>query len=194
MTGQPSFDRVTARCTWTLAVAAGVFAAAAVVSLLHAMGRAPWAAELTRGALVGGAGTLLLTAFLALAMWSFRSHELAVERGMIPRWSATWAAYAWFAPLVNLVVPFAILRQRFAAYHLDARRPLLWLQALFAGSVLLWAWILARIVPESAERWTALAAAATALCFWRLRGIVAVLSARQRATADAAAADGSISP
>ncbi|MCA8964746.1 MAG: hypothetical protein KDC48_07660, partial [Planctomycetes bacterium] len=83
---------------------------------------------------------------------------------------------AWFVPVLNFVLPFSMLLQRFRSYRVIAKKAMRWLQALFVGTALLWAWIAAGVVPEAKDRWLPLAVAATALCLWRLRGIVASLT------------------
>lgn len=167
-----TFAQVARRSSNVLAVAAAVAAGWSVVALLYTTGRAPWAAELDYGVVVGN--TLLVGVFVAVALasWSLHSHQLALAHGLVPRFSTTWSTYGWFVPVVQFFLPFTILRQRCRVYQVRADKTLLWLQALCLGTVVLWGWMALRIVPDSFDRWGTLAAAATTLCIWRLRCIV----------------------
>lgn len=167
-----TFAQVAVRCSNILAVAAAVAAGWTVVALLYTTGRAPWAGELNYGAVAGNATLVAAIVAVALASWSLHSHQLALDHGLVPRFSTTWSTYGWFVPVVQLFLPFTILRQRCRMYQLRADQALLWLQALGLGTVVLWGWMALRIVPDSFDRWGTLAAAATTLCIWRLRGIV----------------------
>lgn len=64
----------------------------------------------------------LVGSLFVLASWSLRSHTLAVEHGMIPRWSAYWAQLGWLLPVVDLFVPFQMLRERWRFYRCPANR------------------------------------------------------------------------
>jgi hypothetical protein len=176
-----TFAKVVTRCSTALAVAAVVAGGWTVVALLHTTGRAPWAAELPIGAVVGNSVMLLAVVAAALASWSLHSHQLALDHGLVPLHSTTWSTYGWFVPLVQWFLPFTILRQRCRSYQMRADKALLWLQALCLGTVLLWGWMALRIVPGSFDRWGTLATAATTLCIWRLRGLVVRLSQVQMA-------------
>ena len=183
MAKQQSFEQVSRRCIAALGTAAMLVASVAVLVVLHTMAipAFAWVEELSKGAVLGFALMVFLGVATNLAVWSAHSHTLAVGHGMIPRWSVTWATYAWFVPVLQFVLPFSILLQRFRSYRVIANKPLRWLQALFVGTVLLWGWMLAGIVPEAKERWLSLVVAATAMCLWRLRGVVVALSRTQLA-------------
>jgi len=72
-------------------------------------------------ALLPGPTTTLV---LALPRWSRRSHLLAVGHGMIPKHSAAWAGFGWLVPVANLVVPFAMLRDRWRFYGCRGSGPI----------------------------------------------------------------------
>ena len=183
MAKMQTFEQVGRRCVLVLGVVAALVAAVAVIVVLHtaAVPAVAWAAAIPVGAVVGWSLMLFVVVAASLATWSARSHGLAVEHGMIPRWSTGWAAFAWFIPLLNFVLPFSMLQQRFRSYHVIAKKAMRWLQALFVGTCLLWGWLLVGIVPDAKERWLPLAVAATALLLWRLRGLIAALTRVQLA-------------
>lgn len=181
MAKDQTFAKVAIRCSTALAVAAVVAGGWTVVALLYTTGRAQWAAELPTGAVVGNSVLLATVLAAALATWSLHSHQLALDHGLIPRFSTTWSTYGWFVPALQFFLPFTILRQRCRSYQVRADKTLLWLQALCLGTALLWGWMALRIVPGSFDRWGTLACAATTLCIWRLRGLVVRLSQVQQA-------------
>lgn len=176
-----TFERISRRCIGVLAVMAASVAIAALLIVLRTAGftQVAWIDDVPKGALIGWGLMVFVVTFANVATWTFRSHGLAVEHGMIPRATAGWSALAWVLPLANFVLPFRHLQQRFFSYRVQAKKALRWLQALFVGTCLLWAWIASGLVRESTDRWLPLAVAGAALFLWRLRGVVKALSAIQ---------------
>ncbi|MFM1873365.1 MAG: hypothetical protein RL398_2787 [Planctomycetota bacterium] len=189
--GKPvTFEQSGKRCIGGLSVLAAYAGAVALIALLHTTGRAAWVKDLSPGSMLLSSGLILANAAAWLAHWSLQSHQLAMEHGMIPKYASHWSTWGWFVPVANFVLPFTILKQRFAAYRLRANKPILWLQALWLGTALLWGWIALQLVPGTFDRWGALATAATALGVWRLRGLVVGLHRVQRDTVAKLAAEG----
>jgi hypothetical protein len=112
------------------------------LDLIAAVATAPGSGVEVAGAVIVLIGEIFFVAGLvgsaiAVPMWMhrvFRNLPALGEQGM--RWSPAWAAGAWFVPIMNLYVPYQVMRILWSSFG-DGRPLVQWWWAAWIGAYVL---------------------------------------------------------